>query len=150
LGDPFAGFFGESGEDFLKFPAGEHGAGGAKHIFGFGDCGDTLEPVVFDPEVGWEIGDIDAPVVVEAVVGRTTGDRLCEIDFFFHGFNAFRGFFGFKMGVGDFQNVVDDLAVLIAPIHAEMPLADHAGGVAVLLQEFGDGEAIFFDKRRAP
>jgi len=89
--------------------------------------------VVFDVAVGRVVGDVGAEIGVEAARGGAGRDGPGEIDV-----AESRGTAGRR------------LAVFRRPLPAEMPFADAVGGVAVLLEESGGGEAAFFNERLTP
>ena len=134
-------------DDSVKVPTRRHRSGPRLPIAlrGLGrdfqrDAGVRDDAVVFKPSVGWEVRDIVAEVIVEAVRERSAGDGfgpvkiLGRVDFV-------RTLFGglwFRAGLQD-----------VVPIPAQMPFADARRAVAPLLKNFGQGDLGGVEGRRA-
>ena len=96
--------------------------------------------VILDPAVGWKIDYTIAEVMIETMREGAVGNRFGPIQLIVGPVvNLSLPLLGsFWLGIGFVQG---------SPVPAEMPLSDAGGVVAMILQHFGEGEALGFENR---
>ncbi len=148
------GLVAERGKDALEHPILQSGAALAG-LIGFEVLlrqklgRDAERAIVLDEAVGRPVRHVGAEVAVEAARGRPARDRFRK-----HGAPGremrWRGDGAFVVRTLRFR-ALQELALrrLDGPVPAEMPFADDAGVVAVLLREAADGQPVRRDERIA-
>ena len=145
--DPLACPVSQAGQDGLQFPALPHQAGRPEHRIRFGHGWSRGDLAIFQPGVGWEIGQIDTEVVVKAVIVGATDDFLAPVDGFLRGCDLFPARAPGLVLVVD--HGVGQPATGGLPAGAKMPLADHTGSVARFLEQLGHRQLLVPHKRLA-
>ena len=131
----------QSRKHYRQIPAGQCRPVVAEHLLGLIDARNADGAIILDETIRREIGNIITEVVIETARGGTTGDRAREID-------SFSQRYSLLGRNGDPIELIADMTLCIdGPVPAQMPLADAAGVIAVLLEHRWKRQAALLDQR---